>query len=165
MGGHGLIARTGGIAREFAGVKQSHEIAGRARIRSGLGKFLGDVVLAHVGGVHVELVGHIAEQGTVQLLIECGVEVLLEEVLRLQQTPARHLHRHPVLGSGDIGPPRSQSLQHEPCGRGQHEHQGHDHPEQGGTHEEGSGRRQRRHAGADEAHVGTHVAHIPALHP
>ena len=162
---HGLVAGIRGIARKFAGVDQRDEIVRHGGVDAGAGEPGGNVLLAHFGGIHVELVGHVAQQRPVKLLIESSVEVLLQEILRLNKTPARYLDRSARLHPHHIGTPGRRSPQKEKGTCRKRTQKEKNHPEHRRTCEESPLRGERRRSRGYEADVRTHVPHVTALHP
>ena len=79
MLGHSLVAGIRGVARVLARIEQVGELLRRLRGRSARAKFGADILLGHIGKVHIKLVAHEAQQGLVQFLIERRIKVLVQE--------------------------------------------------------------------------------------
>ena len=164
MGIHRLVAGIRRVASELARVQQAGEF-GRQRFAGAAFDQPGrNVFLAHVRGIQVELVRDEAQQGAVQLLIEGGVEIALQEGTRLGEPLAGHLGGAAVLAADHVGTQRKDAADQEIGGGAQHEQQHRQDPESGRTDEEIADGRERARGGGDEADVAAQVAHVLAVH-
>ena len=136
MGIHGLMSGVRRITGVLTGIQQVGKGSNRFRWDTAGRQGRGDVLLALVGHVHRELVGHEADEGAVQFLIEGRVEVLAQEVPGEFEPLERLTRRLPVAAAGDVGAAGRQFSQGQPYGRSSEEEQADKDPIGRFTHKE-----------------------------
>ena len=163
IGRHGLDTGIGRIPCIFAGVQQRYVLRYRALRHPGSCQARGDVVLAEFRGIKVELVGDIAEQGPVEFLVECRIQVLLQEHARFGKALAGHFGGLPCLEPRHVGTAPAQAAYRGIRTGGKHEEQHRHEPESTGADEErarsGHGRNRHRNI----PYVAAEILDIPAV--
>ena len=163
MAVHGLMPLGRGVAGKLAGIEKLRKAGGLVGRSATFNEPLCDILFAKVGGGHVELVAHEAQQGLVKLLVECGVEVFAQEFAGLREALARHLGGGPVLGPGYVGAALPQLAREEVHRCSQQAQQRCNGPEEPGTCKEVSGTGKCGLLGGDEAYVASQVAYVFAV--
>ena len=121
---------------------------------------LGDTVTGQVCKRDIELVGDKAQKCLVEFLVECCVEVLLEEGLSKLETTEGHLCCLAVLCTHNISLSCGDLSEREPAYNGNHEKKNHKYPEDCRSYKEHSLHLELRRLDIDESDVASEILHI-----
>ena len=117
MSVHGLVSPVRRIPCKFTCIEKRSELICKFLRHTAFQQSCHDVFLVQILGTDIELVRDETEKCLMKFLVECGIQILLQEITGYLKTGQCHLGRLPVSSSDHIGLPGLHSTHHNPDNR------------------------------------------------